>query len=60
MPGVIGSGPTPFLAAHDCGVSAKLNHSNSMPHMGMKPSFSARANTRFDEMTQRLRQELGR
>ena len=35
MPGVIGSGPTPFFAAHDCGVSVKLNHSNSMPHIGV-------------------------
>ena len=31
MPGVIGVGPTPFFAAQLCGVSAKLNHSNSMP-----------------------------
>ncbi len=47
MPGVIGSGPTPFLAAQLCGVSAKLNHSNSMPAIGSTPSFSARLSTRF-------------
>ena len=42
MPGVTGSGPTPFFAAQLCGVSAKLNHSNSMPAIGITPSFSAR------------------
>ena len=42
MPGVSGSGPTPCLAAQLCGVSAKLNHSNSMPAIASKPSFSAR------------------
>ena len=47
MPGVIGSGATPFFAAQLCGVSAKLNHSNSTPHIGCTPSFSARFNTRF-------------
>ena len=41
-----GVGPTPCLSAHDCGVSLKLNHSNSSPHIGMTPSFSARASTR--------------
>jgi hypothetical protein len=35
-----GLGPTPRLAAQLCGVSAKLNHSNSMPAIGAKPSFS--------------------
>jgi hypothetical protein len=47
MPGVIGSGGAPFLAAQVCGVSRKLNHSNSMPVITWKPSFSARASTRF-------------
>ena len=47
MPGVIGSGLTPHLAAQICGVSAKLNHSNSIPHIGAKPIFAARARTRF-------------
>ena len=47
MPGVMGSGPTPFLAAQLCGVSAKLNHSNSMPVIACRPSFSARFSTRF-------------
>ena len=47
MPGVSGSGLTPPLAANDCGVSRKLNHSNSMPHIGAKPAFAARASTRF-------------
>ena len=47
MPGVIGVGPTPCFAAQLCGVSAKLNHSNSMPHIAAKPSFSARFSTRF-------------
>ena len=49
MPGVIGVGPTPCLSAHDCGVSAKLNHSNSMPHITVNPSFSARLSTRFND-----------
>ena len=30
------------LSAQLCGVSAKLNHSNSIPHIGRTPSFSAR------------------
>ena len=47
MPGVIGSGPTPFLSAQLCGVSAKLKNSNSSEHIGWKPSFAARASTRF-------------
>ena len=47
MPGVIVLGPTPCLAAQLCGVSAKLNHSNSMPAIGAKPSFSARCSTRL-------------
>ncbi len=47
MPGVSVVGPTPFLSAHDCGVSMKLNHSNSIPHIGITPSFSARFSTRF-------------
>ncbi len=47
MPGVTGVGSTPFFAAQLCGVSAKLNHSNSSPHIGWKPSLPARAMTRF-------------
>ena len=47
MPGVIGCGLTPHLAAQVCGVSRKLNHSNSMPAITEKPIFSARARTRF-------------
>ena len=47
MPGVIGSGGWPFFSAQVCGVSRKLNHSNSMPVMTWKPSFSARLSTRF-------------
>src|SRR6218665_2568445 len=47
MPGVIGSGPTPCLAAQLCALSLKLNHSNSMPASTVKPSFSARLSTRF-------------
>ena len=47
MPGVTGVGSTPFFAAQLCGVSAKLNHSNSRPHIGLKPSLLARARTRF-------------
>ena len=47
MPGVSTSGATPFLAAQLCGVSTKLNHSNSMPVMTWKPIFSARLSTRF-------------
>ena len=46
-PGVIGVGPTPCLASQVCGVSRKLNHSNSMPHIALKPIFSARLRTRF-------------
>ena len=46
MPGVSGVGSTPFLAAQLCGVSRKLNHSNSRPHIGCRPSFSARLSTR--------------
>ena len=47
MPGVIGSGATPSLAAHVCEVSRKLNHSYSIPVITWKPSFSARWSTRF-------------
>ena len=47
MPGVSGVGSTPFFAAQLCGVSAKLNHSNSSPHIGCTPSFSARLRTPF-------------
>ena len=39
MPGVSGVGSTPFFAAQLCGVSAKLNHSNSSPHIGCMPSL---------------------
>jgi len=49
MPGVSGSGATPLLAAQLCGVSRKLNHSNSMPAMTLKPSFRARASTRLSD-----------
>ena len=45
--GVIVWGATPCLAAQVCGVSRKLNHSNSMPLMTEKPIFSARFKTRF-------------
>ncbi|MCC2632514.1 MAG: hypothetical protein K0S48_400 [Ramlibacter sp.] len=47
MPGVMGSGGWPFFCAQVCGVSRKLNHSNSMPVITWKPSFSARASTRL-------------
>ena len=47
MPGVIGSGATPFFAAQLCGVSAKLKNSNSSEHIGWTPDFAARASTRF-------------
>ena len=47
MPGVSGVGPTPCLAAQLCGVSMKLNHSNSIPAITVKPIFSARFSTRF-------------
>jgi len=47
MRGVMGSVQTPFFAAQLCGVSAKSNHSNSIPVMVCKPSFSACLNTRF-------------
>ena len=47
MPGVRLVGPTPRLSAQLCGVSAKLNHSNSMPVIASTPSFSARRSTRL-------------
>jgi hypothetical protein len=49
-------GPTPRLAAQLCGVSAKLNHSNSMPAMAAKPSFSARASTRLSSLARAHRE----
>ena len=47
MPGVIGSGACPFLAAHVAGVSRKLKNSYSAPIIALKPIFSARASTPF-------------
>ena len=47
MPGVRGVGPTPFLLSHECAFSKKLNHSNSMPHMGFTPILAARFKTFF-------------
>ena len=47
MPGVIGSGRRRSWRPSVCGVSRKLNHSNSMPAITAKPIFSARASTRF-------------
>jgi hypothetical protein len=44
---VIVVGATPFFSAQDWGVSEKLNHSYSIPHIAVKPSFSARFSTRF-------------